>query len=382
MAAVCADRELMSELASLTAAIYADHPRWHLDFGPLCADQALTDLLRWVGSWPDLPWPEGSERAQPAAVQVAAARILQGEARRVGRAAPPETPQEVRQWQLAVEAIAALSRVVLGPYWAAQEEECGYVPGPDAEWEEEESAEAAAAAAAAARHDAKVAGASRQRRVLLALGEAAPAIVRSFPAAAAVLGGSAAAAPAQSSQDAGGLVVPPPDADSLQGTLCALQSSVRHAVHDLSLAPCSSWQRQQLLDALLALATALAWLAGQLPQAVHALNGGRGPACPADGCSCHVCRAPEQGAAGAGSSPAPPSPAAGEPPGDVAAGVSPDRAAGPLQQAVVPSSSRRRRVLVLRAEEEAMLFMPGVHQLDAGNLIGSLNTVLGVLLSW
>ncbi|KAL4421290.1 hypothetical protein ABPG75_010581 [Micractinium tetrahymenae] len=128
VAAVCADSQLMGELATLTAAVYAALPGWrHADSGGR-GERARASLLTWVAGWIELPWPEGSERARPAAVQAAAALILQGEARRVRQLALPETAQAVRQWQQAIDALARLSDFVLVPYWAALEDEYGFEP--------------------------------------------------------------------------------------------------------------------------------------------------------------------------------------------------------------------------------------------------------------
>ncbi|KAL4424586.1 hypothetical protein ABPG77_009170 [Micractinium sp. CCAP 211/92] len=202
-AAVCADSQLMGELAALTATMHANMPLCAHEGDAWRAERAMSDLLRWAASWNDLPWPGDNEPEQPAAVQVAAARIMQGEVQLLQKLALPETLQAVQRWQQALAAIAPLSSLLLGPCCSP----------------------------------------SRQCQVVLALAEAGPAIARFFPAAAAVLGRSAAAAPeaaaappAQGSREAGGHAVgaeeasrggyAAADARLLQGTLCSLISTL------------------------------------------------------------------------------------------------------------------------------------------------------------
>ncbi len=352
-AAVCADSQLMGELAALTATMHANMPLCAHEGDAWRAERAMSDLLRWAASWNDLPWPGDNEPEQPAAVQVAAARILQGEARRLQQLALPETPKAVQRWQQAVAAIAPLSSLLLGPCCSA----------------------------------------SRQCQVVLALAEAGPAVARFFPAAAAVLGRSAAAAPtaaaappAQGSREAGGHAVgasrggyAAADARLLQGTLFEWKFSLSGAMEDLCLPPPSSGQRQQLLVRLLALATSLAWLAGQMPQAVHALNGGSGPARPPDGCSCRVCREPDE-TPGCTSSAVLPPPAAWQLSPQPAAAANHEREDRASQQRARPSVSWRGRNLVVRVQDWPFS-VPGMHELHAGSLISTLKSIY-VLLDW
>ena len=289
-AALCADTDLLSCMARRTHAVLTTLPRWirRETDGQL----ASTKLINFVSRWAGLPWPpEEPEQAALRRGEVVklALNMLFHNAKQLERMALPTaaTPAKaakalVHDWRLAI-----IGTCQFAGFLASEPAQACLLPiagGADAYCVVVEVL--AGAASAVARFFAAVAAGQLPAEVL-ARGRLGAQLASAFK----------------------GWVTTWQRVGALFGRVRGVQKIAHQnifeamareqedvAVMRRRMEEAANTVRQELepkLAASVRAAHTLVWMLPQLPQLPHALSGGSGPACPADGCGCAACRGGE-----------------------------------------------------------------------------------------